>query len=157
MCINILLGKPLPVYGDGQNIRDWLYVEDHCGGIDAAIHKGQPGEAYNIGGNNEVRNLDLVKLLCALMDELAPQHGWNLPTQPSSSLITFVTDRPGHDRRYAMDATKLEGELGWRPARTFPEALDETIDWYLANRPWWEHVRSGAYRDYYDAQYGARL
>jgi dTDP-glucose 4,6-dehydratase len=156
MCINILLGKPLPVYGDGQNIRDWLYVEDHCGGIDVAIHKGQPGEAYNIGGNNEVRNLDLVKLLCELMDELAPQHGWSLPTQPSSSLITFVTDRPGHDRRYAIDARKIAGEIGWRPAQTFETGMRDTVRWYLDHQDWVADVLSGDYRNWISRNYTHR-
>jgi dTDP-glucose 4,6-dehydratase len=156
MCINILLGKPLPVYGDGQNIRDWLYVEDHCSGIDVAIHKGRPGEAYNIGGNNEVRNLDLVKLLCELMDELAPQYGWNLPQQPSSNLITFVTDRPGHDRRYAINAEKIRTELGWAPSVTVEEGLRRTVTWYLTNRSWWEPLLSADYQTYYQKMYDRR-
>ncbi|MCK6549741.1 dTDP-glucose 4,6-dehydratase [Myxococcota bacterium] len=144
MIINALEGQPLPVYGDGRQVRDWLHVHDHCAAIDAVLAGGRAGEVYNVGGRNERTNLEIVH---HVLDRLgAPR-----------SLVRHVIDRPGHDRRYAIDATKLEGELGWRPARTFPEALDETIDWYLANRPWWEHVRSGAYRDYYDAQYGARL
>ncbi|MFM6059887.1 MAG: dTDP-glucose 4,6-dehydratase, partial [Microcystis aeruginosa] len=109
MCINILLGKPLPVYGDGQNVRDWLYVRDHCQALDTVIHKGKAGETYNIGGNNEVKNIDLVRMLCDLMDELAP----DLPVKPAQNLITFVKDRPGHDRRYAIDASKIRTELGW--------------------------------------------
>lgn len=117
MCINILLGKPLPVYGDGQNVRDWLYVRDHCQALDTVIHKGKVGETYNIGGNNEVKNIDLVRMLCELMDELAP----DLPVKPARNLITFVKDRPGHDRRYAIDATKIRTELGWQPQETVRE------------------------------------
>lgn len=149
MCINILLGKPLPVYGDGQNVRDWLYVEDHCTALDRVIHLGQPGETYNIGGNNEVKNLDLVKMLCALMDEMADR----LPVTPSEKLITFVTDRPGHDRRYAMNATKIKTELGWTPSVTVEEGLRKTVEWFLTNQDWWQPLLSDKYQDYYKQVY----
>lgn len=149
MCINILLGKPLPVYGDGQNIRDWLYVEDHCRALDVAIHKGKPGETYNIGGNNEVKNIDLVQMLCDLMDELAP----DLPVRPARELITFVKDRPGHDRRYAIDATKISTELGWSPQATVTGGLRRTIEWYLAHPDWWQPLLSEEYQKYYQQMY----
>lgn len=149
MCINILLGKPLPVYGDGQNIRDWLYVRDHCSALDTVIHKGKPGETYNIGGNNEVKNIDLVHMLCNLMDELAP----TLPVKPSKQLITFVKDRPGHDRRYAIDATKIKTELGWSPAVTVEEGLRQTIEWYLTHEDWWRPLLSKEYQEYYARVY----
>ena len=149
MCINILLGKPLPVYGDGQNVRDWLYVGDHCSALDTVIHKGKPGETYNVGGNNEVKNIDLVHKLCELMDELAP----SLPVSPSKELITFVKDRPGHDRRYAIDATKIETELGWTPQETVDNGLRRTIEWYLSHESWWKPLLSDEYRAYYDKVY----
>jgi dTDP-glucose 4,6-dehydratase len=149
-CINILLGKPLPVYGDGQNIRDWLYVLDHCRALDTVIHKGKPGETYNIGGNNEVKNIDLVNLLCQLMDELAP----NLPIKPSAQLITFVKDRPGHDRRYAINADKIKTELGWSPSVTVEQGLRQTVQWYLDHRDWWESLLSPEYQEYYHKVYG---
>lgn len=149
MCINILLGKPLPIYGDGQNIRDWLYVVDHCRALDTVIHQGKPGETYNIGGNNEVKNLDLVKMLCDLMDELAS----DLPVSPARDLITFVKDRPGHDHRYAIDATKIKNELGWEPSVTLKEGLRETVQWYLRNRHWWEPLLSEEYQAYYRKLY----
>ena len=149
MCINILLGKSLPVYGDGQNIRDWLYVRDHCSALDVVIHKGEPGETYNIGGNNEVKNIDLVHMLCELMDELAP----SLPVKPSKQLITFVKDRPGHDRRYAIDATKIKTELGWSPAVTVEGGLRQTIEWYLTHEDWWKPLLSQEYQDYYARVY----
>jgi len=132
ICLNILLGKPLPIYGDGLNIRDWLYVEDHCRALDIVIHQGKPGETYNIGGNNEIKNL--VQMICELMDELAP----DLPISPASKLITFVKDRPGHDRRYAINATKIKTELGWEPQQTISTGLRHTIQWYLTHRHWWE-------------------
>ncbi|OKH20405.1 dTDP-glucose 4,6-dehydratase [Hydrococcus rivularis NIES-593] len=150
MCINILLGKPLPVYGDGQNIRDWLYVGDHCRALDTVLHRGRPGETYNIGGNNEVKNIDLVYRLCELMDELAPE----LPMRPSRQLITFVKDRPGHDRRYAIDATKMRQELGWTPQETLSSGLRKTIEWYLNNRNWWQPLLSQEYQTYYQKVYG---
>jgi dTDP-glucose 4,6-dehydratase len=150
MCINILLGKPLPVYGDGQNVRDWLYVRDHCQALDTVIHKGKAGETYNIGGNNEVKNIDLVRMLCDLMDELAP----DLPVNPAQNLITFVKDRPGHDRRYAIDATKIRTELGWQPQETVEGGLRKTIQWYLDHRDWWQPLLSKEYQEYYGKVYG---
>ncbi len=151
ICINILLGKSLPIYGDGQNVRDWLYVFDHCRALDTVIQKGTPGETYNIGGNNEVKNIDLVKMLCQLMDELAP----NLPISPAENLITFVKDRPGHDRRYAIDASKIKTELGWQPSVTVKEGLRETVNWYLENRHWWEPLLSQEYQAYYQQLYNS--
>ncbi len=150
MCINILLGKPLPVYGDGQNVRDWLYVRDHCQALDTVIHKGKVGETYNIGGNNEVKNIDLVRMLCDLMDELAP----DLPVKPAQNLITFVRDRPGHDRRYAIDASKIRTELGWQPQETVEGGLRKTIQWYLDHRDWWQPLLSKEYQEYYGKVYG---
>ena len=149
MCINILLGKPLPVYGDGQNIRDWLYVGDHCRALDVVIHKGQPGQTYNIGGNNEVKNIDLIHKLCELMNKLAPE----LPVRPAQKLITFVKDRPGHDRRYAIDATKIKTELGWTPSETLEGGLRRTIKWYLRNCDWWQPLLSQEYQAYYQQVY----
>ncbi|WP_411908672.1 dTDP-glucose 4,6-dehydratase [Nostoc sp. MS1] len=136
ICINILLGKPLPVYGDGLNIRDWLHVWDHCCALDIVIHQGKPGQTYNIGGNNEIKNIDLVQMICKLMDELAP----NLPVSPASKLITFVKDRPGHDRRYAINATKIKTELGWEPQQTISTGLRQTVEWYVTHRYWWESI-----------------
>ena len=150
MCINILLGKPLPVYGDGQNVRDWLYVRDHCQALDTVIHKGKAGETYNIGGNNEVKNIDLVMMLCELMNELAP----DLPVKPAQNLITFVKDRPGHDRRYAIDASKIRTELGWQPQETVEGGLRKTIQWYLDHRDWWQPLLSKEYQEYYGKVYG---
>lgn len=149
MIINILLGKPLPIYGDGQNVRDWLYVEDHCSAIDTVIHKGIPGETYNVGGNNEVKNIDLVWQLCSLMDEMAP----DLPVSPSEKLITFVKDRPGHDRRYAIDATKIRTQLGWTPSVTVEEGLRRTVRWYLDHPQWWQPLLSEEYKAYYQTVY----
>jgi len=150
MCINILLGKPLPVYGDGQNVRDWLYVGDHCQALETVLKTGKQGETYNIGGNNEVKNLKLVTLLCELMDELAP----DLPVKPASQLITFVKDRAGHDRRYAIDATKIRTELGWTPQETVEQGLRKTIQWYLENSDWWQPLLSEDYKNYYQKVYG---
>ncbi|BAI93683.1 MULTISPECIES: dTDP-glucose 4,6-dehydratase [Arthrospira] len=150
MCINILLGKPLPIYGDGQNVRDWLYVLDHCRALDVVIHRGKPGETYNIGGNNEVANIDLVKMLCRFMDELASHH---LPVKPSMDLITFVKDRPGHDRRYAINSSKLKTQLGWAPLVTVEEGLRQTVGWYLTHRHWWEPLLSQEYQAYYRQVY----
>jgi dTDP-glucose 4,6-dehydratase len=134
MLINIMMGKPLPVYGDGQNIRDWLYVADHCRALECVIQRAQIGETYNVGGNNEATNLELIHLLCDLMDELAP----NLPVCPSRDLITFVTDRPGHDRRYAIDATKIQTQLGWQPTVTLAEGLRQTVQWFIQHPDWWQ-------------------
>ena len=145
---NIITKKPLPVYGDGLYTRDWLYVKDHATAIDTVFHSGRAGETYNIGGFNEWTNIDLVKLLCKQMDEkLANAPG------TSEALITFVKDRPGHDRRYAIDASKINKELGWKPSVTFEEGLSETIDWYLNNQEWLTHVTSGSYRQYYTEMY----
>lgn len=146
---NIIQKKPLPVYGDGLYTRDWLFVKDHADAIDLVFHKGRKGETYNIGGFNEWKNIDLVKLLCRLMDEkLRRAKG------ESEQLITYVKDRPGHDRRYAIDATKINKELGWKPSVTFEEGLSQTIDWYLENGEWLKHVTSGEYQGYYERQYG---
>jgi dTDP-glucose 4,6-dehydratase len=145
---NIINKKSLPVYGDGLYTRDWLYVKDHATAIDLVYHKGKNEETYNIGGFNEWKNIDLVKLLCKQMDEkLGRQKG------ESEKLITYIKDRPGHDRRYAIDATKINSELGWKPSVTFEEGLSKTIDWYLQNTDWLEHVTSGEYKNYYDTQY----
>lgn len=149
MCINMLLGKPLPVYGDGQNIRDWLYVEDHCHALDRVIHSGQLGETYNIGGCNEVKNIDLVRSLCRLMNELAP----DLPVRPCEELITFVRDRPGHDRRYAIDATKIRTELGWQPQESIETGLRRTVLWYLNHSEWWRSLLSAELQAYYKRVY----
>ena len=149
LIVNALAGKPLPVYGDGQQIRDWLYVGDHCSGIRAVLAAGRVGETYNIGGWNEQANLDIVHTVCALLDELRPS-----PLGRYARLITFVTDRPGHDRRYAIDARKIERELGWRPAETFETGIRKTVQWYLDNAPWVADVQSGAYRAWVDKQYG---
>ncbi len=151
MCINALIGKPLPVYGDGKNVRDWLYVGDHCQALDVVIHSGKPGETYNIGGNNEVENINLVQMLCQLMNELAPK----LPLHPSEQLITFVKDRPGHDRRYAIDATKIKMQLGWTPSVTIAEGLRLTVEWYLTHRDWWEPLLSEEYQAYYKKVYAS--
>ena len=148
---NILNNKPLPVYGKGENIRDWLYVEDHARAIDAIFHKGKTGEVYNIGGTNEWKNIDLVKFLCHLMDKkLGKADG------TCASLITFVKDRAGHDLRYAIDPSKLISETGWRPEVTFEVGLEKTIDWFLANEDWLKNVTSGAYLRYYASMYQGR-
>ncbi len=149
--LNALEGKPIPVYGDGQNIRDWLYVEDHCSGIDAVLQGGTPGDVFNIGGINEWRNIDIVNLICERLDQLQPGQG------SYRDLITYVQDRPGHDRRYAIDATRMQEDLGWRPAHDFETGIEATIRWYLANRDWCDRVRSGEYKNYYQNQYGERI
>ncbi len=148
---NIRTKKPLPIYGDGQYTRDWLWVEDHAEAIDLIFHQGRTGETYNIGGNNEWKNIDLVHALCDIMDELLGN-----PAGSSRELIHFVKDRPGHDRRYAIDATKIKGELGWTPAVNAREGLRRTAEWYLANTAWLEGVTSGAYLHYYEQQYDQR-
>ena len=146
---NIINKKPLPVYGDGLNIRDWLHVRDHAVAIEVVLNTAAPGSVYNIGGNNEWKNIDIVNLVCDLLDgRLGRANGKN------RQLISFVKDRPGHDRRYAIDATRLKQELGWEPAYTFEQGIAETIDWYLANQEWVAEVTSGAYREYYAGQYG---
>ena len=149
MIVNALAAKPLPVYGDGQQIRDWLYVGDHCSAIRAVLAGGRPGETYNIGGWNEMANIDIVKTVCALLDTLRPD-----PAGPHARLITTVADRPGHDRRYAIDARKIERELGWRPAETFETGIRKTVQWYLDHAGWVADVQSGAYRAWVDQQYG---
>ncbi len=149
MIVNALAGKPLPVYGDGQQIRDWLYVRDHASAIRAVLAGGRVGETYNIGGWNEMANIDIVKTVCALLDELRPD-----AAGPYSRLITYVKDRPGHDRRYAIDARKIERELGWRPAETFATGIRKTVQWYLDHPEWVQRVQSGAYRDWVQQQYG---
>ena len=148
---NALAGKPLPIYGDGQQIRDWLYVTDHCSAIRRVLEDGRLAETYNVGGWNEKANIDVVRTLCAILDELQPRaDGASYATQ-----MTFVKDRPGHDRRYAIDAGKLERELGWRPAETFDTGIRKTVEWYLANGAWVENVTSGAYMEWVDRQYTA--
>ena len=151
MINNIKHSKPLPVYGEGVNVRDWLWVADHARAIDTVFHKGRIGETYNIGGYNEWKNIDIVHLLCDTMDDkLGREKG------TSRGLITFVKDRAGHDMRYAIDATKIKDELGWEPSVTFEQGMDKTIDWYLANEEWMENITSGAYMDYYKDQYTNR-
>jgi len=152
LIVNSLAGKPLPVYGDGQQIRDWLYVKDHCSAIRRVLEKGRLGEVYNIGGWNEKANLDIVYTVCSLLDELRPRaDGKSYREQ-----ITFVTDRPGHDRRYAIDARKIESELGWKPAETFETGIRKTVRWYLDNQDWVSHVQSGDYRNWVEKNYDGR-
>lgn len=143
MIANALANKPLPVYGKGENVRDWLYVEDHCKAIDLIIHKGKVGEVYNVGGHNEMKNIDIVKLICKELGK-------------PESLITFVTDRKGHDLRYAIDPTKIHTELGWLPETKFSDGIKKTVKWYLENREWWETIISGEYKNYYEKMYGNR-
>ena len=143
MIANCLNDKPLPVYGEGLNVRDWLYVEDHCKAIDLIIHKGRIGEVYNIGGHNEMHNIDIVRMICKELDK-------------PESLITHVTDRKGHDMRYAIDPTKIHEELGWLPETKFEDGIKKTIRWYLENRPWWEEIITGEYQNYYEKMYGNR-
>ncbi|HJV24398.1 MAG TPA: dTDP-glucose 4,6-dehydratase [Aromatoleum sp.] len=151
MIANALAGKALPIYGDGRNVRDWLYVGDHCAAIREVLARGRVGETYNVGGWNEMPNLDIVHTVCALLDELRPDLAG-----PHARLITYVTDRPGHDRRYAIDARKIERELGWRPAETFETGIRKTVAWYLANQDWVAHVQSGSYREWVERNYGER-
>ncbi|HEY7903428.1 MAG TPA: dTDP-glucose 4,6-dehydratase [Casimicrobiaceae bacterium] len=146
MIVNAIAGKALPVYGDGQNVRDWLYVGDHCAAIRAVLARGRPGETYNVGGNAEMTNLEVVRTICALLGELKPGHDY-------AKLVTFVTDRPGHDRRYAIDSTKIRGEIGWQPAETFASGIRRTVAWYLANAGWLAGVTSGEYRRWVDRHY----
>ena len=151
MIVNALAGRPLPIYGDGLNVRDWLYVGDHCSAIRAVLARGTPGEVYNVGGWNEMTNREIVHTVCALLDEMKPD-----PAGPYSRLITFVKDRPGHDRRYAIDARKIERELGWRPAETFASGIRKTVRWYLDHADWVQAVQSGSYRDWVATQYDGR-
>lgn len=144
MVINAMNNKPLPIYGDGLNVRDWLHVEDHCQAIDLVLHKGKIGDVYNVGGNNERTNIDIVKTILKHLNK-------------PESLIRFVTDRPGHDRRYAIDATKLREELGWQPKYTFETGIKETIEWYQNNQEWWQNIVSGDYQQYFEKQYNSRL
>lgn len=144
MIANALNDKPLPVYGKGENVRDWLYVEDHCKAIDLIIHNGKVGEVYNIGGHNEMKNIDIVKLICRELNK-------------PESLITYVADRKGHDMRYAIDPTKIHNELGWLPETKFADGIKKTIKWYLENREWWEEIISGEYQNYYEKMYGERV
>ena len=151
MINNIKNNKPLPVYGKGENVRDWLFVEDHARAIDTIFHNGKIGDSYNVGGFNEWKNIDLVHLMCTIMDnKLERQAG------ESAKLITYVKDRAGHDLRYAIDATKLNKELGWSPSLQFEEGLEKTVDWYLSNDKWMNHVTSGDYKNYYNVQYEKR-
>lgn len=151
MIHNIKNNKSLPVYGKGENVRDWLWVEDHAAAIDLVFHRGKDGETYNIGGHNEWRNIDLIHLLCNIMDKKL-----NRPEGTSEQLITYVKDRAGHDLRYAIDASKIKNELGWEPSISFEEGLERTVDWYLSNNEWLNHVTSGAYMTYYEHQYHRR-
>jgi dTDP-glucose 4,6-dehydratase len=152
MIVNALAGKPLPVYGDGMQVRDWLYVKDHCSAIRRVLEAGKLGETYNVGGWNEKPNIEIVNTVCALLDELRPK----ADGKPYKEQITYVTDRPGHDRRYAIDARKLEAELGWKPAETFDTGIRKTVEWYLANSEWVRNVQSGAYREWVEKQYDAK-
>ncbi len=151
MILNALNGKPLPVYGDGLNVRDWLYVEDHCRAIALVLEKGTPGQTYNIGGESEMKNIDVVRIVCSIMDELHPVG------TPHESLLSFVADRPGHDRRYAVDCSKLKQELGWKPQETFVSGILKTVQWYLQHSEWIEAVTSGSYRNWIDTNYGSRV
>lgn len=153
MIVNALAGKPLPVYGDGMQIRDWLYVKDHCSAIRRVLEAGRLGETYNVGGWNEKPNIEIVKTVCALLDELRPRGDG----KPYAEQITYVTDRPGHDRRYAIDATKIHRELGWKPAETFESGIRKTVQWYLDNSGWVANVQSGDYRKWLDQNYASRV
>ncbi len=150
MIMNAVNGKPLPIYGDGKNVRDWLYVGDHCAGIRTALRKGRPGETYNIGGNSEKTNLEVVHALCAILDEFNPAGS------PHAKLVTYVKDRPGHDRRYAIDATKIQRELQWEPQEKFESGLKKTVKWYLDNDEWVKNIATGNYREWIDLNYKAR-
>ena len=143
MIINALNDRPLPVYGEGKNVRDWLYVEDHCKAIDLVMRNGRVGEVYNIGGHNEMQNIEIVRLICRRLNK-------------PESLITYVTDRKGHDLRYAIDPTKIHNELGWLPETKFANGIEKTIDWYLKNESWWQPIISGEYQNYYERMYGNR-
>jgi dTDP-glucose 4,6-dehydratase len=149
MILNAVAGKPLPIYGDGKNVRDWLYVSDHCSALQAVLERGRPGEMYNVGGNNEIQNIDVVKTVCALLDESRPKTSGSYAEQ-----ITYVKDRPGHDRRYAIDASKIRRELAWTPHETFCSGIRKTVDWYLHADSWVKDIQSGAYQRWMDVQYG---
>ena len=149
MILNALEGKPLPVYGDGQNVRDWLYVHDHCAAIREVLSKGRVGEVYNVGGKSETKNIEVVETICAILDELRPRNSGRYADQ-----ITFVKDRPGHDRRYAVDVRKIEAEIGWAPTTNFASGIRNTVQWYLGHSSWVKNVQSGAYRQWMDVQYG---
>jgi dTDP-glucose 4,6-dehydratase len=148
-------GKALPVYGDGQQIRDWLFVGDHCSAIRAVLEKGKPGEVYNVGGLNEKSNIDIVNTICELLEEYVPENPYSkrYSQEGFAGLITFVKDRPGHDRRYAIDARKIEQELGWKPSETFETGIRKTVKWYLDNAEWVAHIVSGDYRNWVERQY----
>lgn len=149
MVLNAIGGKPLPLYGDGRNVRDWIYVKDHCAAIQLVLRNGEPGETYNVGGNCEMANIDVVTMICGILDELHPHS----PVSPHLGLITYIKDRPGHDRRYALDATKISRDLGWRPREKFETGLRKTIEWYLANTRWVDQVVSGDYKDWVSLHY----
>ena len=152
MVLNALRGKPLPVYGDGRNIRDWLYVGDHCSAIRAVLGNGRPGEVYNIGGASERANIEVVQAICSILDRLKPREDGS----GYSTLVSHVKDRPGHDRRYAVDAGKISREIGWKPAESFDSGLKKTVEWYLHNPQWIAGIESGGYQRWMDANYGAR-
>jgi dTDP-glucose 4,6-dehydratase len=152
MISNALAGKPLPVYGDGLNVRDWLFVGDHCAAIQEVLARGRPGETYNVGGRSEMANIEVVKTICRLLDELHPRS----PVTPHEKLITYVKDRPGHDRRYAIDSSKIERELGWKPVETFESGIRKTVQWYLQHQRWVDNVTSGEYRKWVELNYGER-
>ena len=147
--LHALNGKPIPVYGDGKNVQDWIFVTDHCEAIRLVLARGRPGETYNIGGRNELKNLDVVNTMCAVLDELRPDD----PVVPHKKLITFVTDRPGHDRRYAINAEKIKSELGWTPRETFETGIRKTVKWYLDNEGWIQNITTGKYREWIATQY----
>jgi dTDP-glucose 4,6-dehydratase len=150
--LNAINKKPIPVYGDGMNVRDWIFVTDHCRAVDAALHKGTPGEVYNIGSRNERPNIEIIRLI---LDKLAEQ--LDLDNDGLMNLISYVKDREGHDRRYAIDPFRIEQELGWKPEMSFEEGITETVKWYISNRQWWQRIISGEYMKYYNTQYGKRL
>jgi len=153
MILNALEGKPLPVYGDGSNVRDWLFVEDHCSAIRAVLEQGRVGETYNVGGNSERKNIEVVTAICDLVDELRP----DAALQPRRKLLTYVTDRPGHDRRYAINAEKIKSELGWQPDEKFEGGLRKTVAWYLDHADWIENVRTGVYLEWIEKNYQERV
>jgi dTDP-glucose 4,6-dehydratase len=151
MIHNAITGNPLPVYGDGENVRDWLYVEDHCRAIQRVLESGVPGETYNIGGRSEMKNIDVVTMICSMLDDLLPK------AAHYKEQVTFVKDRPGHDRRYAIDTSKIERNLGWQPQETFSTGIRKTVHWYLEHQDWVAEVTSGAYRGWIETQYSSRV